>query len=153
MFKVFKSFADFKGCTERQHLWCFDCWTKDNQNRRWVVSDLSARTVEKRANEYAVDHFADLVEVTFFDPCYTNPDIDYMGNFPWWYRDNKDKFMLACKIESVIPSGTSKWESATRDALRDVACDILRNEPDLHANIGEIEDMVMYDIIRDVLRA
>ena len=153
MFKTFESFADFDGCTKGQHLWCFDCWTKDmndewHQNRMWCVSDMPEDETRAHAEEYAKKTYKWwLQEVNFFDP--SGPEIDFMGNFGEWYAspENKAIFMRACKIENEITDDMA-WEERSR--LRDKANRLLLDSG-VKANMGEIEEVPMWDIIRDVL--
>jgi hypothetical protein len=147
MFKTFTSFADFDGCTDGEHLWCFDCWTATRQNRTWAVSDLPEDETRRLAEEYARDTYDDLKKVSFFDP--SGPDIDYMGNFGEWYadEDNRRLFMEACEIENHI---TDDMRDPQRSALRKSATNRLVRGG-LKAHMGEIEEGPMWDIIRDVL--
>jgi len=148
MFHTFTSFAEFDGCDDDQHLWCFDCETSRKQNRTYAVSDLPREEAERLAKEYAEETYGDdLEEVYFFDPC--KPDDDLLGNFPWWYasEENRKKFMLACIIENSIKDNDSE-----RSVRRDTALDILRSDGSLVTNMQLIEDEVMWHVIRDVLR-
>ena len=146
MFKVFTSFADFEGCDDGQRLWCFDCFTDQRQNRTWCVSDLDEDETKCMAMEYANEKYGDdLRHLNFFDPCYP----DFLGNFAQWYRDEKNRrtLRLACEIEGGITDDDPK-----RQAKRDMAMSLLRNSG-LDAHLGEIEDVVMWDVIRDEIRA
>lgn len=144
MFRVFTSFADFDGCAEGQGLWCFDCHTADRQNRTWCVSDMPADEAEDMARRYADETYGDELEyVNFFDPCYP----DFLGNFDTWYADdnNRETFLRACETEASIAD-----DGHDRQAKRDRAMSMLR-EAGLEAHMGEIEDVPMWDVVRDVL--
>lgn len=152
MFKTFASFADFDGCRDGQHLWCFDCHAHDasgwRQNRTWAVSDLPEDEVRRLAEKHAHDAYGHaLAEVSFFDP--SGPDIDYMGNFGEWYADDDHKalFMEACRIEASI---TDDMRDHQRDHLRTQAIDMLL-QGGLKANMCDIEGEPMLHVIRDVL--
>lgn len=153
MFNIIDSWANFRGCAQREKLWCFDMCTENpvRDNRTWAVSNLPRKRVEQKVMEYAAEHIGECYMIDVIDPNYP----DFMGNFGKWYRDpaNRAKFREACLIEAAIADDTP-YEMTC--ALRSGAFAILREamkETKLRANLRELEEVVMSDIVDDIQSA